>query len=1240
MTLLKDLIDIPESAAGDVFVLNLQDGVRKDHASETLHQYVITPAIAERFDEALDLIRSSLGVDADNRPTGSLSSKGAYLHGSFGSGKSHFMAILHLLLEGNQDALARRELAKVVARHRTWMSGRRFLLVTHHMIGAKSVESAVYENYLETVAALHPEASPPDLYDRDAVFEAAERQRGLLGDDRFLELLNAGADPDWGDFGDAGRWTIESYRRVADGGEGAEMQRSLATRLGTRVLPGEIAVEGRYTPLADGLELISGHANGLGYDAVVLFLDEFVLWLASRGGDSHFVAQEMEKAVKLVDAGHAHRPVPIVSFIARQRSLQQLIAGRTGSEEDNLEATMSFHEARFKTIELMGTELPEIVSRRLLTPRDHDAKRQIDRSFDSTIRSNSDLADTLSGNTASVEDFAKVYPFSPVLIDALVHSATMLQRDRTALKAMLQILVSRRESLALGELIPAGDLYDVVKDGNDAITDEFRKRFRAAKTIYETKFIPMLERNHGTTALEIRRRDWNDPLRIKWRRDDRLFKTILLAALVPAVPAFCDLKPITLVRLNHGSVTSLIRGQEAAEVLQQLRRWSGSITELTLAGDDANPTVTLAISGVDVDGVVRAAQAHDTHDARRQLLKRLVYEALEIEDRGAETVLEHVWKGTHRKASIVYQNVGSMNSATLENHDESWKIVIDYPIDEEDVASAVASDHRRIEEFRNQGRVGRTIVWRPRFLNKGASDELGRLAILERLAARSDFDKAARHLSIEERDAAWPMLESQRNTLRQRITGALQVAYGLSNDTAMKDMIDESVDVGDPFESLDANLQIRPPGTARMRKGLVEVLEQALESQFPAAPVWERVFSTTDHRKALEIARTALQNQGHRASLDQATKRLMQRFADPLGLGETTSAFVLKSTWKEHFDREAGRSEMTSPTVADLRTWMDRPAARGLPRPVQDLLILIYADHAERAIHRDGTPLIDVEIGGLRDDDRLVTTPLPSQEVWTKACDHAGSMLGAPGRHLHPTAAHVAGLAMRVREAIGSGQHRRIDEVHRVLDLLTPIWAKHGIEHETRERELKRCIEVLERLSRDAADDRKLIETIADLDTQQVGGQALGAAIKSADETAGAVERANWPLIDSACLKDPSLRDRLHTLLATSELARSLRDGLRELERDATRIVTVAEIPTPPPPPVSPSPTPRPSDPADDSSATTPSGASPTPAGQRHRRLTSGDDLSEFAKVIETLLLEGPVDVSWRQAPDTERPSE
>ena len=76
------------------FVLNLAAGVADANAAATLRNYVVTPQLTACFDQALGFIKSA--VDAN-------SSKACYLHGSFGSGKSHFMAVLHLLLQDNPE---------------------------------------------------------------------------------------------------------------------------------------------------------------------------------------------------------------------------------------------------------------------------------------------------------------------------------------------------------------------------------------------------------------------------------------------------------------------------------------------------------------------------------------------------------------------------------------------------------------------------------------------------------------------------------------------------------------------------------------------------------------------------------------------------------------------------------------------------------------------------------------------------------------------------------------------------------------------------------------------------------------------------------------------------------------------------------------------------------------------------------------------------------------------------------
>ncbi len=95
MTLPKDLIDIPDHIDKGQFVLRLTEGVTDPQAP--VAAYVPTPQLVLAFDDALHFIKGSvLGHK----------SKATYLHGSFGSGKSHFMAILHLILSGKAKLVA------------------------------------------------------------------------------------------------------------------------------------------------------------------------------------------------------------------------------------------------------------------------------------------------------------------------------------------------------------------------------------------------------------------------------------------------------------------------------------------------------------------------------------------------------------------------------------------------------------------------------------------------------------------------------------------------------------------------------------------------------------------------------------------------------------------------------------------------------------------------------------------------------------------------------------------------------------------------------------------------------------------------------------------------------------------------------------------------------------------------------------------------------------------------------
>jgi hypothetical protein len=161
-TLLRDLIKIPERVHRGDFVMSLAKGVTE--ADATLAHYVVTPQLARAFDNALGFVASAV---KENK------SKAAYLDGSFGSGKSHFMAVLHLLLQRNADARSVPELAETIARHDPSLKDLSFDLVPLHMIGAESMEQAILGGYVEHVKRTDSGAPTPGVFADAGLFESA-----------------------------------------------------------------------------------------------------------------------------------------------------------------------------------------------------------------------------------------------------------------------------------------------------------------------------------------------------------------------------------------------------------------------------------------------------------------------------------------------------------------------------------------------------------------------------------------------------------------------------------------------------------------------------------------------------------------------------------------------------------------------------------------------------------------------------------------------------------------------------------------------------------------------------------------------------------------------------------------------------------------------------------------------------------------------------------------------------------
>jgi len=986
VTLLRDLITIPEAVHSGDFVMNLAEGVSDSEA--TLRHYVVTTQLERAYDNALGFIASALKERT---------SKAAYLDGSFGSGKSHFMAVLHLLLQRDPRAREIPELASAIAKHDAALTGRSFELVPLHMIGAESMEAGVFGGYIEHLGRTDPQAPPPGVYADEPLFEEAESRRRDLGDQAFFERLNgagaSGADEGWGEL--AAAWTPETYEQARTAPAGDPDRGRLGGAIVAGLMPGfREAMRGVSTGYVDmdtGLAELARHARDRGNDALVLFLDELILWLGSRIHDPAFVAREGQKLIKLIEFT-APRPIPVVSFVARQRDLREFVGDQIpGAEKLSFADALKHWEDRFHHVTLHDRDLPKIAERRLLEPRSEAARQEIDAAFRETERARPEVLNVLMTEEGDRELFRSTYPFSPAFMNTLVAASSALQRERTALRVMLQLLVDRRDHLEVGDLVSVGDLFDVLAQGDEPFTEEMKRQFDHAKELYRDQFRPLLLAENGAGEGDVAAAS-NGAI----ATDERLVKTLLLAALLPQTGPLRNLDAAKLTALNHGSIAAPIPGQEKAIVLQKLRKWAAAVGALRLGDDLQNPSVELRLTGIDVESIVSRAASVDNAGERRRLVKRLVLDELGVE---AETALftEHLttWRRTRRTVEVVFGNVRDTQDLpddALRSSGDRWKVVVDYPFDP---GHSPLEDLDRLERWRAEHGSTRTVCWIPAFFSQALQRDLARLVVVTHVLEGERLDQYADHLSPQDRPQARGILGDLRSALEQRLRTAIRQAYGV--ERAAPDTIDASHGVEERLQSLSPGFAPQVPVGAQLADALDGLIGQMLEAQYAGHPRFEAEPRLPALRIVLAEVQRAIETPDGRIEVASERRRVMRQIATPLRLGVQYEApFVLGTHWKDHLDRAAGRARQAGQeqiTVRDLRGWIEEPQPLGLPREVGSLIVLVYAAQTGRSFRLHGGPA-QAQIEKLDDDLELVAAEPPDEDAWRSAVSRAGSILG------------------------------------------------------------------------------------------------------------------------------------------------------------------------------------------------------------------------------------------------------
>lgn len=1038
--LLRDVFDIPEHKS-QTFVLKIENATEASHLRQTLESYVVTDDIAAAMDQALGYVETGL-TTGDNQ--------GVYISGSFGSGKSHFMAVLWAILAGEPMTREIADLQPFIADHPRAVDAK-LLQLKFHFLDSESIEDTLFRGFLRQIEETHPDAPLPVLHSADGLFRDANALREKMGDEAFFAALNeAKTRPagqtlsgetvesgiDMGAFGgpsNSGRWDAHSYEsaqtraasadvdhadedRTDDAARTAkdhtpEAKRSALVAALTETLFASYSRNSTWLPLDEGLKVITDHAKTLGYDGVVLFLDELILWLTFMITNQAKFDKEAQKLTLLVENNIGTFAVPLISFIARQHSLSfwQGATAEVGKAMERRRQSLAHQEGRFHNLELPSRNLPKIAHRRLLTPKPGQ-EVVLDRAFhDMELRPEItnvllDGVNTTDSHLASTMDaFKLTYPFSPALVDTLVHLSPAMQRERTALTVMEALLVEHRDTMTIDRIIPVGDAFDRIITSDTGVQSRTEtalvKRFRSGRKFWNEKLKPLIYKQAGidtSTPEEELPQDTLGKL--------RLGKTLVMSALAPEVPALKAITASRLVHLNHGSMVEVFQGDAVSSALAAVRSWAVEFPEIIISPDSKDPVITLKLDEVPWEEVLAQAASADTTIRRHSRIRGMLESFLGLSEVQPETDGAQsrtvTWRGTPRTVEVLFGNV--RDTADISDGDfhptrsSALRLIVDLPFD--DGNHTPADDHRRVENLPVSTNPPFSIVWLPMFFTDEEMARLGELVVIDHVLSNSGWRDATARLSDDVQTQVRAVITQRQQTLEQQLQSRLAAVYGAASGVTFPEG-------QDPLRPLDPAIDVNKPVGTTMAEAVDRLISQAFDLKYPDHPKFasERPLKAKDFDRVLTVLRAASSSRNHRADLNQDSTQAVHNILRPLGFANVQDAHIVfnADTVGSTFTgidarlRAAGVDLDGPVTLTAVRNAVRAEMPRhGLSDLTVDLYAGAWVTYTHRSWYHRGSRIDAPSIADFDDFMELRPVALPDEDTWKTAVHVAQHLFG------------------------------------------------------------------------------------------------------------------------------------------------------------------------------------------------------------------------------------------------------
>jgi hypothetical protein len=964
MTTITEAFELPrpEDIRAMGFVVKLRESdVGSDEIKQLVDDYVITPAIEKELPRILDDMKQVFDRGEEY---------GRFIHGSFGSGKSHFMTMLSLLLEGIQPAWkkfrpllnahkdSQASKGRDSADHEAWLAKAGLLVVRIHMLSVRGrstgFDRAVYEGF--NTALKRRGKQPFEFLNVDAIFDEVRREAKEYGDVVWKRLEAESIVGGREDFEGIATGSIQAKERFA------------RTWLNYK---GRDAADAGIDPRwSEGLKRMAEHAKAQGFGGIVLMIDEFLLWLAEKSGQE-FVA-EINNLNVIVDHNTGQRSAPIFAFVARQRNLQEFFPDLV--DESKIHEHLDHHAKRFEVTKLQDVELRHIVRGRVLRPRNVDAVKAAVNSL--SEKHSKVLPALLAGG--DLDYLRDVYPFHPALIEMLVDVTSLMQRERSALRLLYELLVVHYPTLPLGEFLPVGSAFSAIFPESGV---EASKKVEVMQDIHQ-QFYSRLAPAMAKMAEEVGA-EFNDERR---RALNQLVKTVLLAEVSPRLKQG-GLTIERLVQLNAVDVEGeTFRGQvRVAET--DLLALSQRVPDLQVAGNGKTALVRYVLGRVSLGEILGRARSKVDNPAQRF---RVFWSAIRLalgvaNSRGFEEGgpnegdWDLSWRRT-RRGRLKLGNVREMSYDDFAPPDGSFKVLIDYPWDEP--GHTVDEDRMRATNVRRRQGLIYTVCWLPRHMSPTELGVLTELAAVRYLLSDAGQEDLLETLSQQDKSKVLDQAGIRQKTLEGQLEDLLKEVYVRHGEFLA---LISDVDSSRPRETLAENLE--------------HIAALLMDRRYPQHPTFIAEPKKQDLELLLDWMVKAGED-GTSVAYDENVGKVLKTLGQPLeltNLGQTKASLRLDSRYiKDVLQRVDQDSVAWTPIADHLRE------AYGFQPLLIDLFLCFLCQRDHRALEDIIGEPIDVRIGMSQTTRiRLQRGKLVSAADWHRLRDLGNQLFEEPRPAAH-----------------------------------------------------------------------------------------------------------------------------------------------------------------------------------------------------------------------------------------------